>query len=82
MISLFDIRTKNPVTIFTDHSQEICGIKFSPTGEYFASGGNDNKFFVFSLKMSMPLFKKNHKAAIKALDWSQTRGNIVVTGSG
>lgn len=45
-------------------------MKWSPSGEYFASGGNDNKFFVFSPKTNVPIIKKCHGAAVKALAWS------------
>ncbi|KAM0720055.1 hypothetical protein Q7P37_004191 [Cladosporium fusiforme] len=29
------------------HTQQICGIAWSPNGELFATGGNDNKLFLF-----------------------------------
>lgn len=60
----------------------MCGIKWCPEGDYFASGGNDNKLFVYSIKMPIPLFKKNHKAAVKALGWSYLRKGILATGAG
>lgn len=31
----------------TGHSQEVCGLKWSPDGRYLASGGNDNQVFVW-----------------------------------
>ncbi len=59
-IYLYDIRQKKYTKKYEQHRQEVCGIKFNNNGEYFASGGNDNKFFIYSLKMDMPLFKKVH----------------------
>ncbi|KAK8174032.1 WD40-repeat-containing domain protein [Phyllosticta citrichinensis] len=32
------------------HSQQICGLAWSPCGEFFASGGNDNQCFLFETK--------------------------------
>ncbi|KAK5116396.1 hypothetical protein LTR62_007943 [Meristemomyces frigidus] len=32
------------------HSQQICGIAWSPDGNFFATGGNDNLLFLFSTK--------------------------------
>lgn len=57
-------------------------MKWSPNREYFASGGNDNKFFVFSPKTTVPIMKKTHKAAIKALAWSGKQNNLIATGAG
>ncbi|MFT7818987.1 cell division cycle protein 20 homolog [Arapaima gigas] len=31
----------------TGHSQEVCGLKWSPDGKYLASGGNDNLVYVW-----------------------------------
>ena len=31
----------------TLHTQQICGLAWSPEGNYFASGGNDNSLFLF-----------------------------------
>ena len=32
------------------HKQQICGIAWSPDGEYFATGGNDNVCLLFSVR--------------------------------
>ena len=34
----------------TCHSQQVCGIAWSPDGEFFATGGNDNQLFLFESK--------------------------------
>lgn len=82
-ICLFDVRDReNPVSIFTKHTQEICGLKWSPDGSYFASGGNDNMLHVFSPKTKMPLMEKRHKAAVRAIDWSEKNFNVVASGGG
>lgn len=82
-ILLRDIRIKNSVVKrFNTHKQEICGLKWSPDGNYFASGGNDNKLCVFSPKTIHPLMKKTHKAAVKAIAWSPRRVGLLASGAG
>lgn len=34
----------------TCHTQQICGIAWSPEGKFFATGGNDNNLFLFETK--------------------------------
>ena len=67
---------------YDQYNQEICGLKWSPEGDYFASGGNENKAFVFSLKVDIPVLKMNHKAAVRAIDWSPHSWGILATGGG
>lgn len=81
-VLLHDLRTKSPQMIFAGHKQEVCGLRWAPDGQYFASGGNDNKLFVFSPKMQIPLMKKNHKAAVKAIAWSERNNGLLATGAG
>jgi cell division cycle 20-like protein 1 (cofactor of APC complex) len=50
MISVQDYRMRTEVTRYRAHQQEICGIKWSPDQQMIASGGNDNKLVLFSLK--------------------------------
>lgn len=38
--------------------------------------------FVFSPKSKYPLMKKKHKAAVKALDWSSRKLNLLASGAG
>lgn len=81
-VLLHDLREGKAVLSFEGHKQEVCGLRWSPDGNYFASGGNDNKLFVFSPKMTIPLMKKNHKAAVKAIAWSERHSGILATGAG
>lgn len=66
------------------HNQEVCGIKWSPSEQLLASGGNDNKVIVTSLKMpNQPVATfKDHKAAVKALAWSPHQSNMLASGGG
>ena len=65
------------------HQQEICGVKWSPDGNYIASGGNDNKVFIWSHKSRGASAQfTEHTAAVKALAWSPHQHNILATGGG
>jgi cell division cycle 20-like protein 1 (cofactor of APC complex) len=83
-ILFYDLRAsyQGPQKIYQSHKQEVCGIKWSPNKEYFASGGNDNKLFVYSPKTTTPIMRKTHKAAVKALGWSEKHYNLLATGAG
>jgi cell division cycle 20-like protein 1 (cofactor of APC complex) len=53
------------------HRQEVCGIKWNPEGAQMASGGNDNKLFIWDVRNSQPTAKfSDHVAAVKAIAWS------------
>jgi WD40 repeat protein len=41
-IKTMDLRTKQIVSVLQKHTQEVCGLKWSPNGIHLASGGNDN----------------------------------------
>ncbi|KAI0557837.1 Anaphase-promoting complex subunit 4 WD40 [Gracilaria domingensis] len=44
-----DMRCKEPfIAKLAGHTQEVCGLKWSPDDTQLASGGNDNKLFVWS----------------------------------
>lgn len=43
-----DVRVANHhISTLTGHSQEVCGLQWSPDGRYLASGGNDNLVHVW-----------------------------------
>lgn len=50
MITMQDIRTRAEVGSYKAHQQQICGLKWSPDQQMIASGGNDNKLVLYSLK--------------------------------
>eukprot|EP00828_Plagiopyla_frontata_P016529 TRINITY_DN21699_c0_g1_i1.p3 TRINITY_DN21699_c0_g1~~TRINITY_DN21699_c0_g1_i1.p3 ORF type:complete len:164 (+),score=19.29 TRINITY_DN21699_c0_g1_i1:209-700(+) len=89
IISTFDSRCCTnlskpaPIGKFIGHTEEICGLKWSPDEDQLASGGNDNKVFIWNLrKMTYEAKFTKHKAAIKAMDWSQHSRGILATGGG
>ncbi|XP_061878577.1 cell division cycle protein 20 homolog [Entelurus aequoreus] len=77
--------------IFTlkGHSQEVCGLKWSPDGRYLASGGNDNTVCIWPRisqgrgEVSTPVRSWDlHKGAVKALAWCPWQSNILASGGG
>ena len=50
LVSIYDFRQNKNIASWKGHDQEICGIKWSHDGQMIASGGNDNKMILFSLK--------------------------------
>ncbi|KAK9462527.1 quinon protein alcohol dehydrogenase-like superfamily [Lipomyces oligophaga] len=83
-ILLRDVRA--PGSFFrrlADHKQEICGLKWSDDDDKLASGGNDNKLFVWNSTSEAPLFKvTEHVAAVKAIGWSPHQRGLLASGGG
>lgn len=84
-----DVRIQNHVVgSMTHHTQEICGLAWSPDGSYLASGANDNTLCITeqSSMMSMNSAPRHvltdHNAAVKALAWSPHERNLLATGGG
>jgi len=83
-IYLRDVRCDEPYTSrLTGHKQEICGLKWSFDEVQLASGGNDNKLFVWDLGQSQPVAKfVEHTAAVKAIAWSPHQHGLLASGGG
>lgn len=85
-----DVRQRDHlVSTLNGHSQEVCGLKWSPDGKYLASGGNDNLVNIWaadtgaSTTGSSPLHTLNeHQAAVRALAWCPWQPNVLATGGG
>ena len=53
-----DVRASDPLIYdWERHKQEVCGLKWSPDDQQLASGGNDNKLFIWSVQNKDPLAK-------------------------
>jgi cell division cycle protein 20 (cofactor of APC complex) len=82
-----DVRVAaHAVQTLRGHTQEVCGLEWSPDGSTLASGGNDNKLCLWDVNQSAtprPRFTlTDHQAAVKALAWSPHDRNLLATGGG
>ncbi len=71
----------------TGHKQEVCGLKWNPDTEQLASGGNDNKIFVWDRMEERWQHRwgeqeGGHKAAVKAIAWSPHQRGLLASGGG
>ena len=71
------------------HDQEVCGLKWSPSGQQLASGGNDNLLHIWdaaaaSSQGPSPYLHRldDHQAAVKALAWCPFQSNLLTSGGG
>eukprot|EP00118_Oscarella_pearsei_P027029 m.310677 g.310677 ORF g.310677 m.310677 type:complete len:464 (+) comp53753_c0_seq1:114-1505(+) len=71
------------------HAQEVCGLKWSGDRRHLASGGNDNKLFVWSRHTMTSTDEPEplqcygeHVAAVKAIAWSPHQHGLLASGGG
>ncbi|XP_065177478.1 cell division cycle protein 20 homolog [Sycon ciliatum] len=86
-----DVRAPNHMMAsFKGHSQEVCGLKWSPSGNMLASGGNDNTLLLWPGYNnggvgfgSGPIHTiTEHTAAVKALAWCPFQSHCLASGGG
>ncbi|XP_053690665.1 cell division cycle protein 20 homolog [Sabethes cyaneus] len=85
-----DVRSRNHnVADLRAHSQEVCGLKWSPDGKHLASGGNDNLVNVWSTANGVPHTTttplhgfNQHQAAVRALAWCPWQPHTLASGGG
>ena len=87
-----DVREqRHKVGVLKGHEQEVCGLKWSPSGNQLASGGNDNLLNIWddrytscnSQTCSTALHRLDaHRAAVKALAWCPWQRNLLASGGG
>ncbi|EGB11233.1 hypothetical protein AURANDRAFT_1966, partial [Aureococcus anophagefferens] len=63
------------------HRQEVCGLRWSPCGDFLASGGNDNDLKVWDARRLLQSFG-DHVAAVKAIAWSPHKRGSLASGAG
>lgn len=70
------------------HKQEVCGLKWSFDEKLLASGGNDNKLYVWdpivsNSRRNEPVCRfEDHTAAVKAVAWSPHQQGLLASGGG
>ncbi len=79
-----DMRSPKPfVAKLVGHKQEVCGLRWSPDGQYLASGGNDNRLLIWTPHSSVPVQTyADHTAAVKAIAWSPHQRGLLASGGG
>ncbi|KAL3912267.1 MAG: hypothetical protein SGPRY_008393 [Prymnesium sp.] len=90
-----DVRIpQHKVGTLKGHTQEVCGLKWSPWGNMLASGGNDNLLNLWDDRYSsnrqqpgqtcdQPVHRLDaHQAAVKALAWCPWQKNLLASGGG
>lgn len=83
-----DVRQRDHyIGTITGHTQEVCGLKWSPDAKYLASGGNDNLVNIWAAEAGSvstgtnPVHVLNeHQAAVRAIAWCPWNSNTVATG--
>jgi cell division cycle 20-like protein 1 (cofactor of APC complex) len=69
------------------HKQEVCGLRWNSDTNQLASGGNDNKIFIWNNGDDRWLHRwgeqeGGHKAAVKAIAWSPHQRGLLASGGG
>ncbi|KAH0140887.1 WD40 repeat-like protein, partial [Aureobasidium melanogenum] len=69
------------------HKQEVCGLRWNSDTNQLASGGNDNKIFIWDGLGDRWLHRwgeqeGGHKAAVKAIAWSPHQRGLLASGGG
>lgn len=64
------------ICTLTGHSQEVCGLQWSPDGRYLASGGNDNLVYVWPRVQEGGV--TNNSQSVRC--WSEHQGAVKVKG--
>jgi cell division cycle protein 20 (cofactor of APC complex) len=82
-----DVRVREHLTsTLRAHEQEVCGLKWSPSGQQLASGGNDNLLHIWDvhgMANNQYLHRMDaHQAAVKALAWCPFQSNLLASGGG
>ncbi|CAN1286229.1 Cell division cycle 20.1, cofactor of APC complex [Linum perenne] len=64
------------------NNSEVCGLKWSASGQQLASGGNDNLVHIWDRSTQYLHRLEDHTSAVKALAWCPFQGNLLATGGG
>ncbi|OMO83289.1 hypothetical protein CCACVL1_11452 [Corchorus capsularis] len=77
------------VDSYEGHTLEVCGLKWSASGQQLASGGSDNLVHIWDRSMASsnlptPWLHRldHHTSAVKALAWCPFQRNLLASGGG
>ncbi|XP_050257106.1 cell division cycle 20.1, cofactor of APC complex-like [Quercus robur] len=77
------------VETYRGHKQEVCGLKWSRSGQKLASRGNDNLLFIWDKSRTSSNSPtqwahrlEDHTSAVKALAWCPFESNLLASGGG
>lgn len=77
----YDVRT-NTHDLLLGHTQEVCGLTWSPDRRFLASGGNDNDIRIWRSGHSSSKLLRGHKSAVRALAWCPWKSSTLASGGG
>ncbi|XP_062001363.1 cell division cycle 20.1, cofactor of APC complex-like [Rosa rugosa] len=85
-----DVRVRSHIVeTYRGHEQEVCGLKWSASGQQLASGGNDNLLHIWDRSVASSQSStqwlhrlEDHTAAVKALAWCPFQSNLLASGGG
>nr|XP_043613504.1 cell division cycle 20.2, cofactor of APC complex-like [Erigeron canadensis] len=79
-----DVRISSHIIgTYRGHHQEVCGLKWSPSGQQLVSGGNDNLVYIWNLSSNQSIHCfSDHTSAVKALEWCPFQSNLLASGGG
>ncbi|GMI89649.1 cell division cycle 20.1 [Hibiscus trionum] len=85
-----DVRIRSHIVeTYRGHQQEVCGLKWSASGQQLASGGNDNLVHIWDRSVASSNSStqwlhrlEDHTSAVKALAWCPFQSNLLATGGG
>ncbi|KAI6680803.1 hypothetical protein NL676_034684 [Syzygium grande] len=76
-ITYNDVRIKSHIVgTYRVHRQEVCGLKWSPSGKQLASGGRDNLLYLTQWLHRI----EDHMAVVKSLAWCPFQSNLLASG--
>ncbi|XP_062915966.1 echinoderm microtubule-associated protein-like 2 isoform X3 [Mobula hypostoma] len=83
---VFDVETKDLITVHTDGNEKISVMRYSPDGNFLAIGSHDNYVYIYSVAENGRKYSRvgrcsGHSSFITHLDWS-TDSHYIVTNSG
>uniref|UniRef100_A0A0D3ARA5 CDC20/Fizzy WD40 domain-containing protein n=1 Tax=Brassica oleracea var. oleracea TaxID=109376 RepID=A0A0D3ARA5_BRAOL len=73
-----------PVSTYKGHTQEVCGLKWSGSGQQLASGGNDRLVHIWDRSTCTQWLHRlrGHTSAVKALAWCPFQSDLLASGGG